>query len=130
MGIELLTPGGGVGGELVPCPLEIGKAEEGGATPAVDRDRQRSLQRAELLLEPRDLVAQRASRAGLVDQWRGDEGYGRKVTVMSQPPIGAFGLKPQKTCVPSMPIRWTPTVLKTIDFAVAVPTPTGPPDAV
>ncbi len=46
------------------------------------------------------------------------------------PPIGARGLAPQKTCVPSMPIRCTSTMLSTIDFAVAVPTPTGPPLAV
>jgi hypothetical protein len=46
------------------------------------------------------------------------------------PPIGAFGLKPQNTCVPSMPTRWIATVFRTIDFAVAVPTPTGPPLAV
>jgi hypothetical protein len=32
--------------------------------------------------------------------------------------------------VPSIPTMWTMTMLKTIDFAVAVPTPTGPPDAV
>jgi hypothetical protein len=48
----------------------------------------------------------------------------------SYPPMGAFGLKPQKICVVTIPIRCTATVLKTIDFAVAVPTPTGPPDAV
>src|SRR5436190_2082226 len=46
------------------------------------------------------------------------------------PPIGALGSEPQKIWVPSMPIRCTPTTLRTIDFAVAVPTPTGPPDAV
>jgi hypothetical protein len=43
------------------------------------------------------------------------------------PPIGARGLAPQKTCVPSIPISVTNTRLRTIDFAVAVPTPTGPP---
>ena len=46
------------------------------------------------------------------------------------PPIGALGLVPQKICVPTMPTRWTITVLSTIDLAVAVPTPTGPPLAV
>ena len=45
------------------------------------------------------------------------------------PPIGARGLEPQKICVPTMPTRWTSTVFSTIDFAVAVPTPTGPPEA-
>src|SRR6185437_8874492 len=44
-----------------------------------------------------------------------------------QPPIGARGLAPQNNCVPSIPMRCTPTRLSTIDFAVAVPTPTGPP---
>ena len=47
-----------------------------------------------------------------------------------QPPIGARGFEPQKTTVPSMPMMWTRTMLKTIDLAVAVPTPTGPPEAV
>src|SRR5262245_40665778 len=46
------------------------------------------------------------------------------------PPMGARGLAPQKICVPSIPIRCTSTMFSTIDFAVAVPTPTGPPDAV
>jgi hypothetical protein len=32
--------------------------------------------------------------------------------------------------VPTIPTRCTITVLRTIDFAVAVPTPTGPPAAV
>ena len=47
-----------------------------------------------------------------------------------QPPIGARGLAPQKTTVPSMPMMWTRMMLTTIDCAVAVPTPTGPPEAV
>ena len=47
-----------------------------------------------------------------------------------QPPMGARGFAPQKIWVPSMPIRCTSTMLSTIDFAVAVPTPTGPPLAV
>src|SRR5262249_26350428 len=46
------------------------------------------------------------------------------------PPMGARGFAPQKICVPSIPIRCTSTMFSTIDFAVAVPTPTGPPDAV
>jgi hypothetical protein len=49
---------------------------------------------------------------------------------MGQPPIGARGFVPQKIWVPSMPTMWTMTVFRTIDFAVAVPTPTGPPLAV
>ena len=48
---------------------------------------------------------------------------------MPQPPIGARGLAPQKSWVPSIPMRWTRTMFRTIDFAVAVPTPTGPPPA-
>ena len=47
-----------------------------------------------------------------------------------QPPIGARGFAPQNTCVPSIPMRCTSTMFSTIDFAVAVPTPTGPPPAV
>src|SRR6185503_20886836 len=47
-----------------------------------------------------------------------------------QPPIGALGLAPQKTRVPIIPITCTRTMFKTIDLAVAVPTPTGPPEAV
>ncbi len=47
-----------------------------------------------------------------------------------QPPIGALGLAPQKTSVPIIPMMCTRTMFSTIDFAVAVPTPTGPPEAV
>ena len=36
----------------------------------------------------------------------------------------------QKSAVPVMPTSWTITVFSTIDLAVAVPTPTGPPLAV
>ena len=46
-----------------------------------------------------------------------------------QPPIGARGLAPQKICVPTIPMTCTSTRLSTIDFAVALPTPTGPPPA-
>ena len=49
---------------------------------------------------------------------------------VAQPPIGALGLAPQKTSVPIIPMMCTKTMLSTIDFAVAVPTPTGPPEAV
>ena len=52
------------------------------------------------------------------------------VTVVhAHPPIGALGFAPQNSWVPSIPIRCTSTMFNTIDFAVAVPTPTGPPDA-
>jgi hypothetical protein len=50
--------------------------------------------------------------------------------VHGHPPIGALGLAPQNNCVPSIPMMCTSTRLSTIDFAVAVPTPTGPPPAV
>ena len=50
----------------------------------------------------------------------------RPVPLGGQPPIGARGFLPQKICVPSIPTRCTATVFSTIDFAVAVPTPTGP----
>jgi hypothetical protein len=46
------------------------------------------------------------------------------------PPMGALGLRPQKICDPIMPIRCTSTMFRIIDFAVALPTPTGPPEAV
>ena len=46
------------------------------------------------------------------------------------PPIGALGFAPQKIWEPIMPIRCTSTMFKIIDFAVAWPTPTGPPEAV
>jgi hypothetical protein len=39
-------------------------------------------------------------------------------------------LAPQKTRVPIIPMMCTKTMFKTIDLAVAVPTPTGPPEAV
>ena len=54
----------------------------------------------------------------------------RSISPLSQPPIGALGFDPQKIWVPTIPTRWTITVFSTIDFAVAVPTPTGPPLAV
>jgi hypothetical protein len=46
------------------------------------------------------------------------------------PPIGARGLAPQKICDPIIPIRCTRTMFRIIDLAVALPTPTGPPEAV
>jgi hypothetical protein len=35
------------------------------------------------------------------------------------PPIGALGFAPQKTWLPSIPIRCTSTMFRIIDFAVA-----------
>ena len=43
------------------------------------------------------------------------------------PPIGARAFPPQNSAVPTIPIRWMPRILATIDCAVALPTPTGPP---
>ena len=68
------------------------------------------------------------ARCGLVLQSSSSRGSRRRSA--RQPPIGALGLAPQKIRVPSIPMMWTKTMLSTIDFAVAVPTPTGPPDAV
>jgi hypothetical protein len=47
----------------------------------------------------------------------------------AHPPIGLRGFEPQKSCVPSSPMRWMPMMFATIDCAVARPTPTGPPAA-
>ena len=49
------------------------------------------------------------------------------VAVHRHPPIGARGFAPQNSCVPSIPMRCTSTMFRTMDLAVAVPTPTGPP---
>src|SRR3954468_5091370 len=49
------------------------------------------------------------------------------VAVHAHPPIGARGFAPQNSWVPSIPMRCTSTMFITIDFAVAVPPPTGPP---
>ncbi len=60
-------------------------------------------------------------------------GVERRVEVLPARAISALSpdrrpwILPQKTWVPSIPIRCTSTVLSTIDLAVAVPTPTGPP---
>lgn len=43
------------------------------------------------------------------------------------PPIGALAFPPQNSAVPTIPIRWIPMMFATIDWAVALPTPTGPP---
>jgi hypothetical protein len=85
---------------------------------------------SELALELRDLVPQRAAGGKVVrnrPRPRRREGC---PPGHAHPPIGALGLEPQKTWVPTIPTRCTRTVFSTIDLAVAVPTPTGPPDAV
>ena len=60
---------------------------------------------------------------------RGAAAMGLRSLATRHPPIGARGLAPQKTCVPSIPMMCTSTMLSTIDLAVALPTPTGPPEA-
>ena len=63
--------------------------------------------------------------------WRSAPTAGCGILARSpHPPIGALGLAPQKTRVPIIPMMCTKTMFKTIDLAVAVPTPTGPPEAV
>ena len=73
---------------------------------------------------PPGRAARRASRRASPGAIRGRVAAGR-----DHPPIGALGFEPQKICVPTIPTMWTSTVFSTIDFAVAVPTPTGPPEA-
>ena len=48
---------------------------------------------------------------------------GHRSFLSPQPPIGALGFAPQKTRVPIIPMMCTRTMLRTIDFAVAVPDP-------
>src|SRR5437764_11565444 len=85
-----------------------------------------------------DRVVGRARSPGAEDQRRArgvprrlpprlSAGRQRLAAAAAQPPIGARGFAPQKTCVPIIPINVTITMLSTIDLAVAVPTPTGPP---
>ena len=90
----------------------------------------------EVTLQPGDLPAQRTpggapavlARASRGAQHRRGGGAAFE-QLHGHPPIGARGLAPQKTWVPSIPMRCTSTMFTTIDLAVAVPTPTGPPPA-
>ena len=88
-----------------------------------------SLEVALLLLERTGQHARQILSDGglLCDQQRLRHGGQRSGP--GYPPIGARGLAPQKTCVPSIPISVTSTRFSTIDLAVARPTPTGPPEA-
>ena len=90
-----------------------------------------SIPTRKLGVETGDLRAQGAADRRQVGRLDGGKiegsGEGSSRDGHGQPPIGARGLAPQKTWVPSIPIRCTSTMLSTIDFAVAVPTPTGPP---
>jgi len=75
------------------------------------------------------LVAPRAKRA-VLNSTGGRPASPHIKLPKVQPPIGALGVEPQKITVPSMPMMWTRMMLTAIDCAVAVPTPTGPPEAV
>src|SRR3954469_18875427 len=104
---------GWAGQQVVAEGLELAQAEQawasasGGLSPSC--------------LEPGDLRTEIVAGEAFVDEDVGGvEGRGH-------PPMGARGFAPQKSCVPSAPMRWTRTRLRTIDLAVAVPTPTGPP---
>jgi len=75
-------------------------------------------------------VSSRAAAASLLARSQPIEQTSETSDGSAQPPIGARGFAPQNTCDPIMPIRCTSTMLRIIDFAVAQPTPTGPPEAV
>ena len=128
-------------GQLIAHPFERTEIEQP-STPGPSQRRRRRLEMrepgahggAEPGLEPCDLIAQVATRPGLVE--RGKRNLRRDAHPVfaleyrhAHPPIGARGLAPQKSWVPSIPMRCTSTMFRTIDFAVAVPTPTGPPPA-
>jgi hypothetical protein len=125
--------GGGARGvqaldEVVAHALELGEAEQarraGPVVVAHDRVGR------QLALEARDLRAQGGAGRGGGVVVGPSRGRTREQAGHRQPPMGARGFAPQKTWVPSMPIRCTSTRFKTMDFAVALPTPTGPPLAV
>src|SRR2546423_9391556 len=131
----LAADGAGRRGQPVANPVELSEVEQLGCGDAAADGRPlpvRDDRGSKLGLEPRDLLAQRPARGGLVDvrENRNDGRTGVQLNGHGQPPIGALGFAPQKIWVPSIPTRWTITVLSTIDLAVAVPTPTGPPPAV
>jgi hypothetical protein len=117
------------GDEGVTHPLERLDPQQPRALPrAMHHGGRVADERGQLGLEAGDLRAQRPADGGLVrgEDFKRAAGFNEH----RQPPIGARGLAPQKTWVPSIPMRWTSTMFSTIDFAVAVPTPTGPPLAV
>jgi hypothetical protein len=128
-------------GQVVAHAFERTEVEQSSGPAPRDRPRRRvemrepgAHGRSELGLEPGDLIAEVAARRSLVE--RGKRNRRREARLVSalehrhgHPPIGARGLAPQKSWVPSMPMRCTSTMLRTIDFAVARPTPTGPPPA-
>jgi len=65
--VERLADLSRLGGQVVADALELGEAQERGAGPAaVHGWRKRRAERAELLVEPRDLVAERAARGRVV----------------------------------------------------------------
>jgi hypothetical protein len=135
---------GGAVGQPVAERLQLAQAEQPGArlgagpgagdpgAHAAGGDRG-----GELALQARNLLLEGAPRGPLVDLDCGKADLGERGDLRAfdhcghrQPPIGARGLAPQNTWVPSIPMRCTSTMLSTMDFAVAVPTPTGPPLAV
>jgi hypothetical protein len=67
--VELLADLGGLDGQVVADALELGDAEERGPA-AEGRRREWSAERAELLVEPRNLIAQRAAGSCVVDDER------------------------------------------------------------
>ena len=75
--------------------------------------------------------AVRADHPGVEAELLGSSSPGRlrgaPPSPSAQPPIGARALVPQKIWVPNASITFTSTRFSTIDFAVALPTPTGPP---
>src|SRR5947209_16725461 len=118
--------------QRVALGLQRGQAQQPrpAARPAVRGDR-RAVEdgRRDVALEPGDLRAQVGPRRSALLARGADDRDGLGERAHGQPPIGALGFAPQNTCVPSIPMRWTRTMLRTIDLAVAVPTPTGPPEA-
>src|SRR3954452_18942316 len=91
----------------------LGQLEHGHPRPeGLDREDQ---PRAELVHEPSHVGRGVAARH--VDEVEALEG-GQAPPSMRYPPIGARGLEPQNTWVPTIPTRWTSTVLSTIDLAV------------
>ena len=71
--VEFLADLGGVDGQVVADALELGDAEQRGPA-SIRRGGQWSAECAELLVEPCDLIAQRATRRRVVDDERLENG--------------------------------------------------------
>ena len=117
--------------DRVAVALEVGHALQARARAGGRRRRERPVphMRRELRVEAGELGPQGAADRERIGRDERVKGLGSSGDGHGQPPIGARGLAPQKSWVPSMPMRWTRTMLRTMDLAVAVPTPTGPPEA-